>query len=52
MIYRMIENVLYNVGLAGRECMLRAICEAHEHPLDERHGLFAEALQFLFTYVS
>ncbi|EFX85029.1 hypothetical protein DAPPUDRAFT_238388 [Daphnia pulex] len=49
MVYRTIENVLYNFGMAGHDCLLRAICEVHEFPLDHHHGLLGELLQFLFT---
>ena len=48
LMYRAIENVLYNFGMEGRDCLLRAICEVHEFPLDH-HGLLGELLQFLFT---
>lgn len=51
LVYRAIENVLYNFGMEGRDCLLRAICEVHELPVDRFHGLVGEALRFLFTYV-
>nr|CAH0098063.1 unnamed protein product [Daphnia galeata] len=49
LVYRTIENVLYNFGMEGHDCLLRAICEVHEFPLDHQHGLLGELLQFLFT---
>ncbi|KAI9562147.1 hypothetical protein GHT06_013112 [Daphnia sinensis] len=49
LVYRTIENVLYNLGMEGHDCLLRAICEVHEFPLDHHHGLLGELLQFLFT---
>jgi len=48
LVYRALEDTLYNFGLNGRDCLLRAICEIHESPL-HGHGLLGELLQFIFT---
>jgi len=47
-VYQALENTMYNFGLNGRDCLLRAICETHEAPLTG-HGLLGEMLQFVFT---
>ncbi|CAL8070919.1 unnamed protein product [Orchesella dallaii] len=44
-----IEEMLGDVGLDGRACMLRAICEVHEFPLQEGYGLFGDLIAWFFT---
>ncbi|ODM90904.1 hypothetical protein Ocin01_15779 [Orchesella cincta] len=44
-----IEEMLGNVGFEGRGCMLRAICEIHEFPLQEGYGLFGDLISWFFS---
>uniref|UniRef100_A0A1B0CF04 Putative secreted protein n=1 Tax=Lutzomyia longipalpis TaxID=7200 RepID=A0A1B0CF04_LUTLO len=48
-MYRMASNYLRNFGFNGTSCLLRAICEASEDPLDVRNGLHGEILQIILT---
>lgn len=43
-----IENMMSNFGFEGRGCMLRAICEIHEFPLQDGYGLFGEMIALFF----
>lgn len=43
-----IENLLGSVGMEGRGCLLRAICEVHEYPLDRGYGFFGEVITLFF----
>jgi hypothetical protein len=43
-----LEKILSAMGLEGRACLLRAICEVHEYPLHEGYGLFGEILTLFF----
>lgn len=45
-----IENMMTNFGFEGKGCMLRAICEIHEFPLQEGYGLFGEMIALFFRY--
>lgn len=45
-LYRTIEHGLGQLGLDGRACVLRAVCEAAQHPINE-DGLFGEVLSLL-----
>jgi len=45
------ENLMNNLGFEGRDCMLRAMCEIHEYPLQGGYGLFGEIFTLVFTYV-
>ncbi|ODM94573.1 hypothetical protein Ocin01_12108, partial [Orchesella cincta] len=44
MLLPKIEEMLGNVGFEGRGCMLRAICEIHEFPLQEGYGMFGDLI--------
>ena len=44
------ENFLFNFGLDGKGCLLRAICETHETPL-LGHGMVGEILELFLTWV-
>ncbi|CAL8093253.1 unnamed protein product [Orchesella dallaii] len=44
-----IENMMANFGFEGRGCMLRAICEIHEFPLQEGYGLLGEMIALFFS---
>jgi len=43
-----IENLLGTVGMEGRGCLLRAICEVHEYPLERGYGFFGEIVTLFF----
>lgn len=48
--YEVIEDVLSREGKNGRECLLRAICEVAETPVDhDDNGIVGELLQTFFT---
>ncbi|KAG7189389.1 hypothetical protein KM043_017036 [Ampulex compressa] len=51
MVYRVLESKFESSGLSGRECLLRAICEASEFPL-RHNGLIGDILHVLFTPTS
>eukprot|EP00095_Tigriopus_kingsejongensis_P007640 maker-scaffold1040_size68023-snap-gene-0.18 protein:Tk07640 transcript:maker-scaffold1040_size68023-snap-gene-0.18-mRNA-1 annotation:"hypothetical protein KGM_09117" len=44
----MIEDFLFKMGLDGKPCLLRAICEMHESPL-LGYGLFGEVIELVLT---
>ncbi|XP_037720248.1 uncharacterized protein LOC119553728 [Drosophila subpulchrella] len=46
-IYRGIEMVLENMGLPGRSCLLRLICEHAALPLNHESGLLGELLDIV-----
>lgn len=46
--YEVVEDILTKEGKNGRECMLRAICEVAETPVNH-NGLVGELLQLFFT---
>lgn len=48
-IYRAIEMILQNMGLAGHSCLLRVICEHASHPLSHESGLLSELLHIVLT---
>lgn len=43
-----IENIMSNFGFEGRGCMLRAICEIHEFPMQQGYGLLGEMIALFF----
>lgn len=43
-----VESMLANFGFQGRGCMLRAICEIHEFPIQEGYGLLGEMITLFF----
>lgn len=48
--YKIIENVLNREGKNGRACMLRAICEVAETPVNhDENGIIGEFMQVFFT---
>jgi len=47
-LYEYVENFLFNFGLDGKGCLLRAICETHETPL-LGHGMVGEILELFLT---
>jgi len=47
-LYEYIENLLFNFGMDGKGCLLRAICETHESPL-LGHGVVGEMLELFLT---
>ena len=51
MFYQMLEDYLSNLGMDGTNCLLRAICEAHELPFYSQ-GFAGEVLRLLLTLVS
>ncbi|CAL4085644.1 unnamed protein product [Meganyctiphanes norvegica] len=48
MVFHVIEDYLLYLGMKGKPCLLRAICETFETPL-LKHGLFGEFLQLIFS---
>ncbi|XP_068217690.1 uncharacterized protein [Palaemon carinicauda] len=47
-LYKIVENNLNTVGINGKACMLRAICEMFVEPL-EHHGLIGEFIEVFFS---
>ncbi|XP_050293887.1 uncharacterized protein LOC126734348 isoform X2 [Anthonomus grandis grandis] len=50
-IYQALEKDS-EIGHGGRPCVLRAICEAAEIPIDHNHGFFEEVFHTIFTPTS
>ena len=48
LLYGTAEDMLSTVGLDGKACVLRAICEVQGHPLNN-FGLIGEMLKLFFT---
>ncbi|XP_012272033.1 uncharacterized protein LOC105695238 [Orussus abietinus] len=48
LLYGTAEDMLSTLGMDGKACLLRAICEVHGHPLDN-FGLIGEMLKLFFT---
>merc|ERR1711962_1139099 len=48
MVFQVAEDYLSYVGMDGKQCLLRAICELFETPI-QKHGLFGEILQLIFS---
>ncbi|KAH8363648.1 hypothetical protein KR084_012733 [Drosophila pseudotakahashii] len=46
-IYRSIEMVIENMGLPGRSCLLRLICEHAALPLNHESGLLGEIMNIV-----
>lgn len=46
-MYKVVEESLQSVGLDGKACLLRAICEMFEIPLPN-HGFIGELLDLFF----
>lgn len=44
-----LEKILNNAGLEGKPCLLRAVCEVHEAPL-QHYGLMGQFLTLFFRY--
>lgn len=47
MMYQVVEDTLFNMGMNGKGCLLRAICEMFQYPL-QNHGFFGEVLELFF----
>ncbi|XP_063540434.1 uncharacterized protein LOC134749433 isoform X2 [Cydia strobilella] len=47
-MYSIAEDMFTNFGMEGRECLLRAICEIHAHPLTN-FGFLGEVMKLFFT---
>ncbi|KAL6255351.1 hypothetical protein P5V15_013689 [Pogonomyrmex californicus] len=47
-IYRVLESKLESSGYSGRECLLRAICETSEFPL-QHNGMIGDIMHVIFT---
>ncbi|XP_047495483.1 uncharacterized protein LOC125043456 [Penaeus chinensis] len=47
-VYALLGDSLSKAGLDGEACMLRAVCEVGEFPLEE-YGMFGEFLNLIFT---
>lgn len=50
MMYQVVEDSLDNIGMEGKACLLRAICEMFQVPL-VNHGFFGEIIEMFFRYV-
>lgn len=48
LIYGAIEIYLNNQGKPGRECLLKSICDAAEHPIHQA-GVFDELIHLVLT---
>ncbi|XP_068212345.1 uncharacterized protein [Palaemon carinicauda] len=48
MLYQIAEEALHNMGLDGKACLLRAICEVFQLPLTN-HGFFGEVLELFLS---
>lgn len=48
MMYQVVEDTLFNMGMNGKGCLLRAICEMFQYPL-QNHGFFGEVLELFFS---
>ncbi|KAF4519987.1 hypothetical protein B566_EDAN005487 [Ephemera danica] len=48
LLYQVVEDFLGTLGMDGKACVLRAICEVHGHPL-HHFGLIGEFLRLFFT---
>ncbi|XP_066951425.1 uncharacterized protein [Macrobrachium rosenbergii] len=48
MLYSIMEDAILTAGLEGKACLLRAICEMFQYPLDN-HGFFGEFLELFFS---
>lgn len=48
LLYGAAEDLLSNLGMDGKACLLRAICEVQGHPLNN-FGLIGEMLKLFFT---
>ncbi|CAK1551460.1 unnamed protein product [Leptosia nina] len=48
LMYGIAEDLLANFGMDGRECLLRAICEVHAHPL-QNFGFLGEVMKLFFS---
>lgn len=47
-----LEGIMTSLGLSGRSCLLRAVCEVHEFPLSTGgYGLFGELVTLFFRWV-
>ncbi|XP_012232285.1 uncharacterized protein [Linepithema humile] len=47
-IYRVLESKFESSGYPGRECLLRAICETSEFPL-QHNGMIGDIMHVLFS---
>ncbi|XP_064082261.1 uncharacterized protein LOC135198529 isoform X2 [Macrobrachium nipponense] len=47
-MYTVVQNTLESIGMNGKVCLLRAICEIFQAPLD-RYGIFGEALEIFLS---
>ncbi|XP_062558570.1 uncharacterized protein LOC134223438 [Armigeres subalbatus] len=48
-MYRTIENNLNRLGLNGKRCILRAICETADNPLHVHNGILGDLIHILLT---
>lgn len=48
LLYVFAEDMLNNIGMNGKACLLRAICEVHGHPLDN-FGFIGEIMRLFFS---
>lgn len=48
-IYQALEHVLRSKNIDGKQCVLRAICEAARLPFSHESGLLGELFHILFT---
>lgn len=47
-MYQALENVLRSKSIDGKQCVLRAICEASRLPFSHESGLLGELFHILF----
>ncbi|XP_033207459.1 uncharacterized protein LOC117167019 [Belonocnema kinseyi] len=48
-IYKLVETAMQMYGLGGKECILKAICEAASVPFKSHHGILGELVQTFLT---
>ncbi|XP_050674448.1 uncharacterized protein LOC126971957 [Leptidea sinapis] len=48
LMYGIVEDLMANFGMDGKECLLRAICEVHAHPL-QNFGFIGEVMKLFFS---
>lgn len=51
-IYQTLENILRSKNIDGKQCVLRAICEASRMNFTHESGLLGEIFHILFMWVS
>ncbi|XP_055605298.1 uncharacterized protein LOC129753504 [Uranotaenia lowii] len=48
-MYRAIEQQLNKIGLDGKKCLLRSICEANDNPMMEHNGILGDLVHLILS---